>query len=171
MGWRMVNLLSTPPCPAGPHLPAGVPAGGAAGPHPHSQAQPLHPLGPKSCHQTCPAPHPTPLQVGRLEVLRIHTRNMKLDDDVDMEAISKDTHGYVGADLAALCTEAALQVGGEPRAEPQGLPLCGGQGLLLLSGGAAAAALSLWQQPRVWRAGGTAWRVLLPLGQTAWEHC
>ena len=52
-----------------------------------------------------------PLQIGRLEVLRIHTRNMKLDEDVDMEAISKDTHGYVGADLAALCTEAALQVG------------------------------------------------------------
>ena len=51
------------------------------------------------------------LQVGRLEVLRIHTRNMKLDEDVDMEAVARDTHGYVGADLAALCTEAALQVG------------------------------------------------------------
>jgi hypothetical protein len=56
-------------------------------------------------------PHARP-QIGRLEVLRIHTRNMKLDDDVDLEAISRDTHGYVGADLAALCTEAALQVGG-----------------------------------------------------------
>ncbi|PSC71455.1 cell division cycle 48-like protein [Micractinium conductrix] len=50
-----------------------------------------------------------PDEVGRLEVLRIHTRNMKLDEDVDLEAISRDTHGYVGADLAALCTEAALQ--------------------------------------------------------------
>ena len=50
-----------------------------------------------------------PDEIGRLEVLRIHTRNMKLDDGVDMESISKDTHGYVGADLAALCTEAALQ--------------------------------------------------------------
>ena len=50
-----------------------------------------------------------PDEIGRLEVLRIHTRNMKLDDGVDMEAISRDTHGYVGADLAALCTEAALQ--------------------------------------------------------------
>ena len=28
---------------------------------------------------------------------------------VDLEVISKNTHGYVGADLAALCTEAALQ--------------------------------------------------------------
>lgn len=50
-----------------------------------------------------------PDEVGRLEVLRIHTRNMKLDDDVDLEAISRDTHGFVGADLAALATEAALQ--------------------------------------------------------------
>lgn len=60
-------------------------------------------------------------QIGRLEVLRIHTRNMKLDDDVDLEAISRDTHGYVGADLAALCTEAALQVG--LAAGRAGLPL------------------------------------------------
>ncbi|AQL09600.1 Cell division control protein 48 homolog D [Zea mays] len=50
-----------------------------------------------------------PDEVGRLEVLRIHTKNMKLAEDVDLELIAKDTHGYVGADLAALCTEAALQ--------------------------------------------------------------
>ncbi|KAI8524110.1 hypothetical protein RHMOL_Rhmol13G0124200 [Rhododendron molle] len=50
-----------------------------------------------------------PDEVGRLEVLRIHTKNMKLSEDVDLEKIAKDTHGYVGADLAALCTEAALQ--------------------------------------------------------------
>ncbi|KAI3992687.1 hypothetical protein MKX01_008009 [Papaver californicum] len=50
-----------------------------------------------------------PDEVGRLEVLRIHTKNMKLAEDVELERISKDTHGYVGADLAALCTEAALQ--------------------------------------------------------------
>ncbi|MED6184047.1 AAA ATPase cdc48 [Stylosanthes scabra] len=36
-----------------------------------------------------------PDEVGRLEVLRIHTKNMKLSDDVDLERISKDTHGYV----------------------------------------------------------------------------
>ena len=50
-----------------------------------------------------------PDEVGRMEVLRIHTKNMKLDEDVDIAAIAKDTHGYVGADLAQLCSEAALQ--------------------------------------------------------------
>ncbi|XP_039826104.1 cell division cycle protein 48 homolog [Panicum virgatum] len=50
-----------------------------------------------------------PDEVGRLEVLRVHTKNMKLADDVDLDVVAKDTHGYVGADLAALCTEAALQ--------------------------------------------------------------
>ncbi|KAJ6293618.1 hypothetical protein OIU76_021803 [Salix suchowensis] len=50
-----------------------------------------------------------PDEVGRMEVLRIHTKNMKLAEEVDLEKVAKDTHGYVGADLAALCTEAALQ--------------------------------------------------------------
>jgi len=50
-----------------------------------------------------------PDEVGRMEVLRIHTKNMKLSEDVDLAEIAKQTHGYVGADLAALCTEAALQ--------------------------------------------------------------
>jgi len=34
---------------------------------------------------------------------------MKLDNDVDLEAIAKETHGFVGADIAQLCTESALQ--------------------------------------------------------------
>jgi transitional endoplasmic reticulum ATPase len=50
-----------------------------------------------------------PDENGRLEIFRIHTRNMKLDDDVDPESIARETHGYVGADMAALCTEAAMQ--------------------------------------------------------------
>ncbi|CAJ0963495.1 unnamed protein product, partial [Mesorhabditis belari] len=50
-----------------------------------------------------------PDAVGRLEVLRIHTKNMKLADDVDLEQIANECHGYVGADLASLCSEAALQ--------------------------------------------------------------
>ena len=50
-----------------------------------------------------------PDEVGRIEILRIHTRNMKIDEEVDLALIAKDTHGYVGADLAQLCSEAALQ--------------------------------------------------------------
>merc|ERR1711871_397672 len=50
-----------------------------------------------------------PDEVGRLECLRIHTKNMKLSDDVDLEQLAKETHGYVGADIAQLCTEAAMQ--------------------------------------------------------------
>lgn len=34
---------------------------------------------------------------------------MKLSGDVDLEAVAKDTHGFVGSDVAALCTESALQ--------------------------------------------------------------
>ncbi|PTD03861.1 Cell division control protein 48 [Fusarium culmorum] len=50
-------------------------------------------------------PDPT----GRLEILQIHTKNMKLGDDVDLEQIASETHGYVGSDVAALCSEAAMQ--------------------------------------------------------------
>jgi len=50
-----------------------------------------------------------PDEVGRMEILRIHTKNMKLKDDVDLAAIAKDTHGFVGSDIASLCSEAALQ--------------------------------------------------------------
>ncbi|KAJ2716467.1 AAA ATPase cdc48 [Coemansia spiralis] len=50
-----------------------------------------------------------PDPIGRLEILRIHTKNMRLADDVDLEKIAADTHGFVGADAAALCSEAAMQ--------------------------------------------------------------
>merc|ERR1712129_199236 len=50
-----------------------------------------------------------PDAVGRMEILRIHTKNMKLADDLDLEQVASETHGHVGADLAALCSEAALQ--------------------------------------------------------------
>jgi len=50
-----------------------------------------------------------PDATGRLEVLRIHTKNMKLNDDVELEQVAAETHGHVGADIAALCSEAALQ--------------------------------------------------------------
>ncbi|CAF5109162.1 unnamed protein product, partial [Rotaria magnacalcarata] len=50
-----------------------------------------------------------PDAIGRLEILRIHTKNMKLAEDVDLVQIGNETHGYVGADLKSLCSEAALQ--------------------------------------------------------------
>ncbi|KAK9894152.1 Valosin-containing protein [Cystobasidium minutum MCA 4210] len=50
-----------------------------------------------------------PDATGRLEILRIHTKNMKMSDDVDLEKIAAETHGYVGSDIASLCSEAAMQ--------------------------------------------------------------
>ncbi len=47
---------------------------------------------------------------GRLEILKIHTRHMPLAKDVDLEKIADITHGYAGADVAALCKEAAMNV-------------------------------------------------------------
>ncbi|MDI6855308.1 MAG: CDC48 family AAA ATPase [Candidatus Thermoplasmatota archaeon] len=45
---------------------------------------------------------------GRLEILQIHTRGMPLDEKVDLDKIADITHGFVGADLAALCKESAM---------------------------------------------------------------
>jgi transitional endoplasmic reticulum ATPase len=44
----------------------------------------------------------------RLQILKIHSRKMPLADDVNLEQLSEITHGYVGADIAALCTEAGM---------------------------------------------------------------
>ncbi len=38
----------------------------------------------------------------------IHTQNMKLATDVYLEQVAAETHGYVGSDVASLCSEAAL---------------------------------------------------------------
>ena len=46
----------------------------------------------------------------RKEVLEIHTRNMPLADDVNLDKIANTTHGFVGADLESLCKEAAMRV-------------------------------------------------------------
>ncbi|MEM2724887.1 MAG: AAA family ATPase, partial [Candidatus Nezhaarchaeales archaeon] len=46
---------------------------------------------------------------GRLEILQIHTRNMPLAEDVDLNKLAEMTHGFTGADLAALCKEAAMR--------------------------------------------------------------
>jgi transitional endoplasmic reticulum ATPase len=51
-----------------------------------------------------------PDKTARLNILKIHTRNMPLGDDVNLEYLSEITHGFVGADLAALCKESAMAV-------------------------------------------------------------
>ena len=50
-----------------------------------------------------------PNKNGRLEVLYVHTRGMPLDDNLDLKEIAESTHGFVGADLYALCKEAAMR--------------------------------------------------------------
>lgn len=45
---------------------------------------------------------------GREEILQVHTKNIKLDDSIDLSIIARRTPGFVGADLANLCNESAL---------------------------------------------------------------
>ncbi len=45
---------------------------------------------------------------GRIDILKVHTRNMKLSADVDLEIIARRTPGFTGADLANLVNEGAL---------------------------------------------------------------
>ncbi|MDR1405425.1 MAG: CDC48 family AAA ATPase [Candidatus Methanoplasma sp.] len=45
---------------------------------------------------------------GRFEILQIHTRGMPLSDDVGLQRLADRTHGYAGADISALCKEAAM---------------------------------------------------------------
>ncbi len=51
-----------------------------------------------------------PDKPGRLNILKIHTRNMPFGKDVKLEALADITHGFVGADLHALAKEAAMNV-------------------------------------------------------------
>jgi len=50
-----------------------------------------------------------PDEEGRHEILQIKTKDMDLEEDVDLFQIARDTHGYVGADISQLTMEAALQ--------------------------------------------------------------
>ncbi|HIH27751.1 MAG TPA: CDC48 family AAA ATPase [Methanoregulaceae archaeon] len=50
-----------------------------------------------------------PSEPDRIEILKIHTRGMPLSGDVDLLALGQQTHGFVGADLAALAREAAIR--------------------------------------------------------------
>jgi transitional endoplasmic reticulum ATPase len=51
-----------------------------------------------------------PDKKARLNILKIHTRNMPLFEKVNLDAIAGKTHGFVGADLNALAKEAAISV-------------------------------------------------------------
>ena len=50
-----------------------------------------------------------PDETGRTEILKIHTRGMPLSDDVNLEELADDTHGFVGADIESLTKEAAMK--------------------------------------------------------------
>jgi cell division protease FtsH len=49
-----------------------------------------------------------PDRSGRVEILKVHTRSIPLDENVDLDAVAASTPGMVGADLANLANEAAL---------------------------------------------------------------
>lgn len=49
-----------------------------------------------------------PDKKGRLEIFKVHLRNIVLSDDIDLESIAAETTGFVGADIANICNEAAL---------------------------------------------------------------
>ncbi|MDZ4241686.1 MAG: AAA family ATPase, partial [Candidatus Omnitrophota bacterium] len=69
---------------------------------------------------------PIPDRCGRMEILEIHSRGMPLAGDVRMEHLAEITHGFVGADLEALCREAAMiclrQIMGEIDFSHAGIP-------------------------------------------------
>jgi transitional endoplasmic reticulum ATPase len=50
-----------------------------------------------------------PDEIGREEILQIHTRGMPLSDDVSLEHLADETHGFVGADIESLTKEAAMK--------------------------------------------------------------
>jgi len=50
-----------------------------------------------------------PDTAGRVEILQVKTRDMKLAKDVSLEDVAEDCQGFVGADIAQLCLDAALQ--------------------------------------------------------------
>ncbi|HDN02172.1 MAG TPA: AAA family ATPase, partial [Candidatus Bathyarchaeota archaeon] len=51
---------------------------------------------------------PPPDEKARLEIFKVHTRNMPIAKDVDLEKLAEETTGYSGADIEALCMEAGL---------------------------------------------------------------
>lgn len=51
---------------------------------------------------------PLPDEEGRTKILEIHTKKMKIDEEIDFYSISELTEGFSGADLKAICTEAGM---------------------------------------------------------------
>ncbi len=51
---------------------------------------------------------PAPDEKARLEIFKVHTRRMPLAEDVKLEELAKKTEGYTGADIEAVCREAAM---------------------------------------------------------------
>ncbi len=51
---------------------------------------------------------PVPDKKGRKEILQIHTRNMPLEKDIDVDKLAEITYGFVGADISTLAKEAAM---------------------------------------------------------------
>ena len=49
-----------------------------------------------------------PNEAARLEIFKVHTKDMPLADDVDLEYLAKNTEKYVGADIEAVCREAVM---------------------------------------------------------------
>ncbi|MCL9812981.1 CDC48 family AAA ATPase [Natranaeroarchaeum aerophilus] len=62
-----------------------------------------------------------PDKTGRKEIFDVHTRGMPLAEDVSVEKLSAQTHGFVGADIDALTTEAAMLTLRRARTDPDGL--------------------------------------------------
>jgi transitional endoplasmic reticulum ATPase len=50
-----------------------------------------------------------PVETDRIDILKIHSRGMPLSEDVSLDVLAQQTHGFVGADLAALAREAAIR--------------------------------------------------------------
>jgi transitional endoplasmic reticulum ATPase len=49
-----------------------------------------------------------PDEEARLSIFKVHTKDMPLAKDVDLKKLAKNTEGYVGADIEAVCREAAM---------------------------------------------------------------
>ncbi|MCM2325320.1 MAG: CDC48 family AAA ATPase [Candidatus Woesearchaeota archaeon] len=49
-----------------------------------------------------------PTEKARLEIFKIHTKGMPIDKEVEIKDLAKETEGYVGADIEAVCREAAM---------------------------------------------------------------